>query len=144
MGKKKGWHLTPNEKNERNGQGSRLQRRPATELSYEEATAELNAIVTKLEDGFVDIDKLVDYLERATEIIKELEDRLKRTKAKVNELVPRLESVGKEPLSSHEAVEQGSGYESEPAYEYLEPPHNGFDNDYPPEDELIDWDGEPF
>ena len=137
--------MTPSEKNERSSQGGRPQRRPAAELTYEEATTELNAIVSELEDGFVDIDKLVDYLERATEIIKELESRLKRTKAKVDELVPRLESVGKEPASAHEAVEQGSEYESEPAYEYLEPRHSGFNDDYPSEDdELVGWDEEPF
>jgi exodeoxyribonuclease VII small subunit len=67
---------------------------PVAELSYSEAGAELDGIITEFESGVVDVDRLVDQLERATEIVDELDLRLKRTRMRVEELVPRLEAIG--------------------------------------------------
>ena len=63
------------------------------DLSYTEASAELDSIVEFFEGREVDIDQLVPKLERATAIVDELDIRLRQTRAQVNELVPKLERV---------------------------------------------------
>ena len=60
------------------------------ELSFSEATSELDGIVAFFEQRDVDVDQLVTKLERATAIIDELDRRLLATKTQVDELVPRL------------------------------------------------------
>jgi len=67
---------------------------PVADLSYSDAGAELDGIITEFESGVVDVDRLVDQLERATEIVDELDRRLRRTRMRVEELVPRLEAIG--------------------------------------------------
>jgi len=134
--------LTSTDRDPQNNHNDRAHRRPAAELSYEEATDELNTIVRELEEGFVNIDKLVDYLERATEIINELEGRIKRTKAKVEELVPRLESVGRDLDSNQETTGPDHEADNEPSYE---PIGNSYNDSYLAEDDnLTIWDEEPF
>jgi len=63
------------------------------ELSYTEASRELDEIVAFFEQREVDVDQLVGRLERATAIVDELDRRLRRTRAQVEELVPRLEAA---------------------------------------------------
>ena len=65
------------------------------QLSYTEASRELDAIVDFFEQREVDVDVLVARLERATALIDELDQRLRHTRAQVEELVPRLESLGR-------------------------------------------------
>ena len=60
------------------------------DLSYTEASRELDEIVAFFEQREVDVDQLVARLERATAIVDELDRRLRRTRAQVEELVPRL------------------------------------------------------
>ncbi len=60
---------------------------------WNEATAELEAIVQSFDDGEVSVDDLFARLNRATEIIEALEGRLTETKAKVEELSPRLNKI---------------------------------------------------
>ena len=67
---------------------------PVADLTYADAAAELDGIITEFESGVVDVDRLVARLERATEIVDELDRRLRGTRMRVDELVPRLESVG--------------------------------------------------
>lgn len=67
--------------------------RPVDELSYAEASAELDDIVGFFEGRDVDVDQLVGRLVRATEIIEELDKRLRRTQMQVEQLVPRLAAV---------------------------------------------------
>lgn len=69
---------------------------PVADLSYADAAAELDGIITEFESGVVDVDRLVARLERATEIVDELDRRLRRTRMRVEELVPRLEAIGQE------------------------------------------------
>jgi len=69
---------------------------PVTELSYTEASRELDAIVVFFEQREVDVDELVVRLERATAIVDELDRRVRRTRAQVEELVPRLEAVNRD------------------------------------------------
>lgn len=60
------------------------------DLSYTDASRELDEIVAFFEGREVDVDQLVARLERATAIVDELDRRLRRTRAQVEELVPRL------------------------------------------------------
>jgi exodeoxyribonuclease VII small subunit len=66
---------------------------PVEQLSYTEASRELDAIVDFFEQREVDVDVLVARLERATALIDELDRRLRRTRAQVEELVPRLDAL---------------------------------------------------
>ena len=85
---------------------------PVSELSYTEASRELDAIVAFFEQREVDVDELVVRLERATAIVDELDRRVRQTRAQVEELVPRLEAVERaedadaeleeDPAESHE------------------------------------------
>jgi exodeoxyribonuclease VII small subunit len=69
---------------------------PVSELSYTDASHELDSIVEFFEQREVDVDVLVSRLERATELIDELDRRLRHTRAQVEELVPRLGSLAGE------------------------------------------------
>jgi exodeoxyribonuclease VII small subunit len=66
---------------------------PVEQLSYTDASRELDAIVDFFEQREVDVDVLVTRLERASALIDELDRRLRKTRAQVEELVPRLEAV---------------------------------------------------
>jgi len=66
---------------------------PVAELSYTDASRELDEIVAFFEQGDLDVDQLVGRLERATAIVDELDRRLRRTRSQVEDLVPRLEST---------------------------------------------------
>jgi len=70
---------------------------PVSDLSYTEASRELDEIVAFFEHGELDVDQLVGRLERATAIVDELDRRLRRTKAHVEDLVPRLEAAISSP-----------------------------------------------
>ena len=75
---------------------------PVHQLSYTEASRELDAIVGFFEQREVDVDQLVVRLERATAIVDELDRRVRRTRAQVEELVPRLEAVNRHPVDDDE------------------------------------------
>jgi exodeoxyribonuclease VII small subunit len=66
---------------------------PVADLSYTEASHELDEIVAFFEQREIDVDQLVARLERATAIVDELDRRLRRTRAQVEELVPRLQGA---------------------------------------------------
>ena len=66
---------------------------PVGELTYGEASRELDEIVAVFEHGDLDVDELVGALERATAIVDELDRRLRRTRSQVEDLVPRLEAA---------------------------------------------------
>jgi len=66
---------------------------PVSDLSYTEASRELDAIVDFFEQREVDVDLLVARLERATAIVDELDRRISQTRMRVEELVPRLEAA---------------------------------------------------
>jgi exodeoxyribonuclease VII small subunit len=79
---------------------------PVADLTYTEASRELDEIVAFFEQGDLDVDQLVGRLERATAIVDELDRRLRRTKAQVEDLVPRLEAaVSASGQSTDEAPE---------------------------------------
>ena len=68
---------------------------PVEQLTYTEASRELDEIVAFFERSEVDVDQLVARLERATAIVDELDRRIRRTRAQVEELVPKLEAAGR-------------------------------------------------
>jgi exodeoxyribonuclease VII small subunit len=68
---------------------------PVGDLSYMDASRELDGIVEFFEKSEVDVDQLVARLERATAIVDELDKRIRRTRAQVEELVPKLEAAGR-------------------------------------------------
>ena len=77
---------------------------PVGELSYMEASRELDGIVEFFERSEVDVDQLVARLERATAIVDELDRRIRRTRAQIEELVPKLEAATRTAASEHDAT----------------------------------------
>jgi exodeoxyribonuclease VII small subunit len=73
------------------------------QLSYTDASRELDAIVEFFEQREVDVDVLVSRLERATALIDELDRRLRQTRAQVEELVPRLDALAADVASDGDA-----------------------------------------
>jgi len=72
-----------------------LDRRPVGDLSFTEASHQLDEIVSFFEQRDVDVDEMVARLERATAIVDELDRRLRRTRAQVEELVRADRSSGR-------------------------------------------------
>lgn len=56
------------------------------ELKYEAAMAELQAIVTKMENDELDIDQLTEQLKRAQELIKLCRDKLTKTDEEIKKI----------------------------------------------------------
>jgi exodeoxyribonuclease VII small subunit len=75
---------------------------PVEQLSYTDASRELDTIVNFFEQREVDVDVLVARLERATALIDELDRRLRATRSQVEELVPRLETLATESAGAKE------------------------------------------
>lgn len=73
---------------------------PVEQMSYTEASRELDSIVRFFEQSEVDVDVLVARLERATALVDELDRRLRRTRAQVEELVPRLDALAEDAGAS--------------------------------------------
>ena len=80
---------------------------PVEQLSYTEASRELDAIVNFFEQREVDVDVLVARLERATALIDELDRRLRQTRAQVEELVPRLDALAGEVAGAEQEGDDG-------------------------------------
>ena len=80
--------------------------RPPAELTYAEATAELDAVIAEFEEGHVDVDRLADRFQRATELVEELDRRIRLNRRKVESLTPRLEAVanGRGPAATSAAA----------------------------------------
>ena len=57
------------------------------ELKYEAAMAELQAIVTKMENDELDIDQLSEQLKRAQELIKLCKDKLTKTDEEIKKIL---------------------------------------------------------
>ena len=86
--------------------------RPVEDMSYTEASEELDSIVAFFEGREVDVDQLVARLVRATAIIEELDARLRRTRMQVEQLVPRLTAVLEDAAGGEVEVVEGAGGES--------------------------------
>jgi exodeoxyribonuclease VII small subunit len=64
-----------------------------SQLSYQQAMEELDAIVSELDEGSIDIDALGSRFQRAIDIVEDLDARIIRTKEQVDQLAPRLEQL---------------------------------------------------
>jgi exonuclease VII small subunit len=84
---------------------------PVSELSYTEASRELDSIVEFFEQREVDVDLLVSKLERATAIVDELDRRVRRTRSEVEQLVPRLQAAARSDEDVPEDTEGGGSEE---------------------------------
>ena len=61
------------------------------DMKYEEALAQLEDIVGKMEEGQLDIDTLGEQLKKAKELIKLCKDRLTKTDAEVKKILADAE-----------------------------------------------------
>lgn len=74
--------------------------KPVTEMSFEEALAELETIVRQLEQGDVELEKSIAIYERGAELKKHCEARLKSAELKVEQIVQGSDGTPKtEPAS---------------------------------------------
>jgi exodeoxyribonuclease VII small subunit len=76
---------------------SRLRTAPSgralTEVTFEEAQRELEAIVDRLERGDADLDELTKLWERGEELYKVCEAKLADAQGKIEELARRVEEA---------------------------------------------------
>jgi len=57
------------------------------EMKYEEAVAQLEEIVEKMENDELDIDQLSEQLKRAKELVKLCKDKLTKTDGEIKKLL---------------------------------------------------------
>jgi len=67
--------------------------RVLSELSFEEAQRELEAIVERLERGEADLDELTKLWERGEELYRVCAERLSDAEGKIEELARRVEEA---------------------------------------------------
>ncbi len=67
-------------------------KKPAKNLSFGDAVAEVDEILSGLEDDNVDIDKLGEEVRRAVELIQVCRGKLEKTDAEVRQLVEGLQA----------------------------------------------------
>lgn len=67
---------------------------PVGEISYADASAELDLIIRELDQGLVDVDLLEARFSRAIDIVEELDRRIRGARERVDALMPRLDAVG--------------------------------------------------
>jgi exodeoxyribonuclease VII small subunit len=76
--------------------------RPADELGYAEALAELEAIVRELEASAVDVDILTDKVARARVLVARCRERIDAARLHVEQV------TGEQDMGEHGMAEQGS------------------------------------
>ena len=64
--------------------------KPADELTYDEAAAELQTILKALQDETLSIDHLTDSIKRASELLESCNSRLRSTEKEVNTVIQKL------------------------------------------------------
>ena len=64
---------------------------PVAELSYTQATSELDAILRNMQSDSCDIDRLAAYTRRATELLRECRRRLQATDEELKAILADLE-----------------------------------------------------
>lgn len=70
------------------------------EISYADASIELERIIRELDQGLVDVDVLEVRFRRAIDIVEELDRRIRGARERVDALMPRLEAVGGDAVST--------------------------------------------
>ena len=75
--------------------------KPIPEMSFEEALAELEAVVRSLEDGKVALDRSIDLYERGEALRKHCDERLRAAEMRVEKIVAQGErATGTEPFEN--------------------------------------------
>ena len=75
--------------------------KPIEEMSFEEALAELEAVVRALEDGKVPLERSIDLYERGETLRKHCDTRLKAAEMRVEKIVAQGETPrGTEPFEN--------------------------------------------
>ena len=69
---------------------------PVAELSYTQATSELDAILRNMQSDSCDIDRLAAYTRRATELLKACRSRLTATEEELQTILSSLENQSKQ------------------------------------------------
>ena len=69
--------------------------KPIGEMSFEEAMAELERVVSQLESGQTPLDESIDLYERGAELRKRCEDRLKDAELRVQKIIAGAEGQAK-------------------------------------------------
>jgi exodeoxyribonuclease VII small subunit len=67
-----------------------MEDKPISELTYEEASKELESILEKLRNDEISIDKLEKVVTRAAAISKLCQDKLRNTEIKVEGIIDKL------------------------------------------------------
>lgn len=69
-------------------------------MSFEAALEELEAIVSRLEDGDIDLDKSIDAYERGAALKAHCDQKLAEAEARIDKIVTNAEGapIGTEPL----------------------------------------------
>lgn len=68
--------------------------KPIPEMSFEEAMAELEAVVRALEDGKVPLERSIDLYERGEALRKHCDERLKAAEMRVEKIVAQGGKAG--------------------------------------------------
>ena len=67
-----------------------MEDKPLSELTYEEASKELESILEKLRNDEVSIDKLEKVVTRAAALSKLCQEKLRNTEKKVQDIIEKL------------------------------------------------------
>ena len=67
-----------------------MEDKPISELTYEEASNELESILEKLRNDEVSIDKLEKVVTKAAALSKLCQEKLRNTEQKVQEIIDKL------------------------------------------------------
>ena len=76
--------------------------KPIEEMSFEEAMAELEQVVAKLESGQAPLDQSIDLYERGAKLKERCEGRLKDAELRVNKIIASSDgqAKGTEPFDA--------------------------------------------
>jgi exodeoxyribonuclease VII small subunit len=72
------------------------------EMSFEEAIAELENIVDKLEKGQLSLDESLLLFEKGIKLVRECNDKLKNARQKVEKLIEENGEMKAEPFEAEE------------------------------------------
>jgi exodeoxyribonuclease VII small subunit len=61
------------------------------ELTYSKAYAELEKIVSQIENEEIEIDKLADYVKRASELMSFCKEKLKKSEKEITNIMKEIE-----------------------------------------------------
>ncbi len=67
-----------------------MENKPIVELTYEEASNELESILEKLREDQIGIDKLESVVTRAAALSKLCQEKLRSTEKKVQDIIEKL------------------------------------------------------